>query len=217
MKTLAFDVYGTLIDTQGVLAELENMIGDKAGSFSATWRAKQLEYSFRKGLMERYQNFELCTSQALNYSCATLQVSLTDTEKLQLLDAYKTLPTFSDVEKSLKKLSNNYRLFAFSNGSYSVVDRLLVNAGIRGFFIDIISTDEIRSFKPSPKVYQHLLHTAAATASDTWLVSSNPFDVIGALNADLNSVWLNRSGKEVFDPWDVFPNATLSSLAELAE
>lgn len=217
MKTLAFDVYGTLIDTQGVLAQLEDMIGEKAESFSATWRAKQLEYSFRKGLMECYQNFELCTSQGLNYSCAALQVTLTDTQKLQLLDAYKTLPTFSDVEENLRKLSSNYRLFAFSNGTYSAVDRLLVNAGIRGFFIDIISTDEIRSFKPSLKGYQHLLHTAAATASDTWLVSSNPFDVIGALNADLNSVWLNRSGKEVFDPWDIFPNATLSSLAELTE
>ena len=50
--TLAFDVYGTLIDTNGVVDLLEKFIGDKAKAFSATWRDKQLEYSFRRGHMQ---------------------------------------------------------------------------------------------------------------------------------------------------------------------
>ena len=49
--TLAFDVYGTLINTHGVLSLLDDMIGDNAQAFSNTWREKQLEYSFRRGLM----------------------------------------------------------------------------------------------------------------------------------------------------------------------
>ena len=60
--TLGFDVYGTLIDTQGALSSLENMIPDKAKNFSQTWREKQLEYSFRRGLMQNYANFGVCTS-----------------------------------------------------------------------------------------------------------------------------------------------------------
>ncbi|RMF46291.1 MAG: haloacid dehalogenase type II, partial [Deltaproteobacteria bacterium] len=52
MTTLAFDVYGTLIDTHGVLTALEKLVGDKALAFSNSWRDKQLEYSFRKGLMQ---------------------------------------------------------------------------------------------------------------------------------------------------------------------
>jgi 2-haloacid dehalogenase len=49
--TLAFDVYGTLIDTHGVVSALQALIGDKAKDFSHSWREKQLEYSFRRGLM----------------------------------------------------------------------------------------------------------------------------------------------------------------------
>ncbi|MHB1621242.1 MAG: hypothetical protein ACYCTY_14915 [Sulfuricella sp.] len=43
---LAFDVYGTLIDTHGVIVALEKHVGNKASEFSRTWREKQLEYSF---------------------------------------------------------------------------------------------------------------------------------------------------------------------------
>jgi len=48
---IAFDIYGTLFDTQGVVFLLKGFIGDLAEEFSLTWRNKQLEYSFRKGLM----------------------------------------------------------------------------------------------------------------------------------------------------------------------
>jgi len=41
--TLAFDVYGTLINTHGVVATLEDLVGEKAKAFSNTWRDKQLE------------------------------------------------------------------------------------------------------------------------------------------------------------------------------
>jgi len=76
-KTLAFDVYGTLIDTDGVVSALQNLIGDKAKQFSHTWREKQLEYSFRRGLMKNYENFSVCTSDALNYTCAFYEINLT--------------------------------------------------------------------------------------------------------------------------------------------
>ena len=60
--TLAFDVYGTLIDTRGVLETLEKWLdtGD-ALSVSKLWREKQLEYSFRRGLMRDYVDFSVCT------------------------------------------------------------------------------------------------------------------------------------------------------------
>jgi 2-haloacid dehalogenase len=74
--TLAFDVYGTLIDTQGVVSKLQELVGDKATSFSQTWREKQLEYTFRRGLMQNYQNFSVCTSNALDYTCTFYKENL---------------------------------------------------------------------------------------------------------------------------------------------
>ena len=43
-------------------------------------------------------------------------------------------------------------MFAFSNGAADAVDTLLETAGIRGFFDDVVSCDEVKSFKPNPGV-----------------------------------------------------------------
>ena len=104
MATLAFDVYGTLIDTDGVVSRLREWIGPQAEAFSQTLRSKQLEYSFRRGLMRRYENFAVCTLQALDYCCAEYDVSFSAEQKDALLQSYRALPAFGDVDESLVAL-----------------------------------------------------------------------------------------------------------------
>tara|TARA_R110002074_G_scaffold152936_1_gene307536 strand:- start:101649 stop:102317 length:669 start_codon:yes stop_codon:yes gene_type:complete len=214
--TLAFDVYGTLIDTHGVVSALQVLIGDKANDFSHSWREKQLEYSFRRGLMQNYDTFAVCTSNALDYTCAFYEVDLTKEQKNNLLESYRSLPAFKDVEDGLKKLkANNYRLFAFSNGTADAVNALLVAAGIRDYFHGIVSVDDLKSFKPSPAVYSHFLRESGAKSSNAWLISSNPFDVIGAISAGMRAAWVQRSKDTIFDPWGIEPTITVSNLGEL--
>lgn len=214
--TFAFDVYGTLINTHGLVTELEKRVGDHAKPFSQMWRDKQLEYSFRKGLMGRYEQFSVCTQQALDYTCQFFQVEMSDTQKNALLISYGKLPVFEDVMLGLEALSD-HQLFAFSNGAAGAVDNLLGNAGIRPAFQDIISVDEIQTFKPNPETYAHFLKRTNAKADRTWLISSNPFDVIGAKSAGFNTAWVQRDGKAIFDPWGVEPDLIVASLPELAE
>ena len=215
-RTLAFDVYGTLIDTHGVLSKLEKIIGAKAKEFSHTWREKQLEYSFRRGLMQNYENFAICTKHALDYTSKYYKFSLTKEQKHELLDAYRTLPAFKDVENGLTCLKRaNFRLYAFSNGSAEAIETLLIAAGIRNFFLGVISTDDIRSFKPNPAVYSHFLRKSESSGSNAWLISSNPFDVIGAISAGMNAAWVQRSREAIFDPWGIEPTITVRSLVEL--
>ena len=216
--TLAFDVYGTLIDTHGVVVMLEKHVGAKAPEFSRLWREKQLEYSFRRGLMQNYRNFALCTSNALDYTSAYFKASLSQDDKQQLLDAYKVLPAFDDVKEGLEQArKSGFRMFAFSNGSAEAVQALLINAGIREYFIDVVSVDEMKSFKPNPGVYCHFLRRAGASGADAWLISSNPFDVIGALSAGMRSAWVKRSPDALFDPWGIEPTLTLTSLLQLTQ
>jgi 2-haloacid dehalogenase len=217
--TLAFDVYGTLIDTHGVVSKLQEIIGGKAKDFSHTWREKQLEYSFRRGLMQNYENFAICTSHALDYTCSYYKVSLTEEQKHELLDSYRTLPAFNDVKDGLARLkAANFRLYAFSNGSADVVETLLVAAGIRDFFIGVVSVDDLKSFKPNPAVYSHFLRQSGASGgSSAWLISSNPFDVIGAISAGMQAAWVRRSQEAIFDPWGIEPTIIVGSLGELNE
>ena len=107
-------------------------------------------------------------------------------------------------------------MFAFSNGRADAVEPLLVQAGLREFFLDVVSVDEIRSFKPNPGVYAHFLRRAGAAGADAWLISGNPFDVIGALSAGMRAVWLRRDPNAPFDPWGLEPSLVVENLLELA-
>ncbi|WP_368030616.1 haloacid dehalogenase type II [Arcobacter sp. s6] len=218
MKTLAFDVYGTLIDTNGVLVLLNKIIGEKAKAFSQTWRDKQLEYSFRRGHMQNYVGFEVCTLQALEYCCLYYKIKLSNEEKKELMNIYAILPAFADVKESLIKLKEKgFRLYAFSNGKEAAVEKLLINAGIKELFLGVVSVDDIKTFKPSPATYAHFLRSAEVKGDEAWLISSNPFDVTGSISAGMKSAWVQRSSEAIFDPWEIQPMITVSSLLELAE
>ncbi len=216
--TLAFDVYGTLINTHGVVTALQTLVGTKALDFSQTWRDKQLEYSFRRGLMQNYVNFAACTRQALDYTCAYYLANLAEKQKDSLLALYSVLPAFDDVKKALQLLKEtDFRLFAFSNGNTDALEKLLTAAGIRDSFLDIISVDDLKSFKPNPGVYSHFLRKSGATGNSAWLISSNPFDVTGAISAGMKSVWVQRSPEAIFDPWEIKPTIIIKSLTTLSK
>lgn len=216
-KTIAFDIYGTLIDTQGITGMLEKHAGYHAGAFSTLWRQKQLEYSFRRALMRHYRDFAVCTSQALDFALSTFGISLSADEKNQLLETYRKLPVFDDVKEGLEKAKNTgFRLYAFSNGKASDVAHLLDHAGIGSYFNDIVSVDEVQSFKPDPAVYRHFLLRSASLPEHAWLVSSNPFDVLGATAVGMKTVWVRRTASAVMDPWEIEQDLTIEKLEELA-
>ena len=215
--TIAFDVYGTLIDTHGIVVALGERLGDRAGEFSRRWREKQLEYSFRRGLMQNYVDFSVCTRQALDYTNSAFGSPLGAQDVEALMAAYGKLPPFPDVDEGLAAASKaGHRLFAFSNGRADSVEALLKNAGILGYFDGIVSVDEMKSFKPNPGVYGYFLRQAQATGSEAWLVSSNPFDVIGAISSGMRAAWVKRSPDALFDPWGIEPTLVVRSVAELA-
>jgi len=216
--TLAFDVYGTLINTNGVVDLLQTIVGDKAKAFSATWRDKQLEYSFRRAAMQNYVTFAQCTVHALDYTCAYYKVDLTTNQKADLMAIYAVLPAFDEVKEALTKFKEKgFRLFAFSNGKAEAVEKLLDNAGIKDMFLGIVSVDDLKTFKPNPGAYAHFLRTAEVNGEEAWLISSNPFDVTGSISAGLKSAWIQRSPEVIFDPWEIQPMIKVNSLLELSE
>jgi 2-haloacid dehalogenase len=217
-KVIAFDVYGTLINTAGIMKALEKLIGNLAEPFSDLWRAKQLEYSFRRGLMQNYLDFSVCTHQSLDFCCEMFKVKLNATERSDLLDAYRYLPAFNDAEQGLAQLkTSGFRLYAFSNGKPGDVRNLLAHARIDRYLEGIVSTDDIKSFKPNPAVYAHFLRQADAYGSEAWLISGNSFDVIGAISTGMRGAWVKRSPKAVFDPWEIQPTLTIGSIVELCD
>ena len=93
---LAFDVYGTLVDPMGMSDLLQQDAGDTAGAVAALWREKQLEFSFRKGLMRVYEDFGVCTRQALRFAMATHKLPMSSEREDELLTACRYVAAVGD-------------------------------------------------------------------------------------------------------------------------
>lgn len=214
--TFGFDVYGTLIDTHGVVVELEQYIGDLAATFSQIWREKQLEYTFRRGLMQSYEPFGICTKQALEFVNQHLQCGLSEAQLANLIECYRTLPAFTDAPTGLEAMKQSgAAIYAFSNGQAHAVEHVLRHADILHYFDGIVSVDEIKTFKPDPRVYEHFIARTQANLNTAWLVSSNGFDVIGAIKAGMKAAWIQRNPSLILDPWEISPTITLTNLLAL--
>jgi 2-haloacid dehalogenase len=192
--------------------------GARAAAAAQLWREKQLEYTFRRALMRKYADFDVCTLQALRYVSASLGVSLDEAEERALLEAYLHLPAFADVREGLRMLKRaGYSLVALTNGTLRSARRVLENAGIGEYLEDVLSVEPIATFKPDPAVYALVNKLSAGRAEPAWLVSGNPFDVIGAKAAGLRAAWLRRDPQRIFDPWEFSPDLVVGNLEELCQ
>ena len=216
MAFIGFDVYGTLVDPLGMDAPLREHVGELAERFAATWRERQIDWTFRRALMGRYADFDVVTREAFRATTAILGVDLR-TAETGLLDTYRRLPAFADAFEGLTQLAEaGHRLVAFSNGVAATLKGLLTHARHMPPLTDVVSVDEVRTYKPSPVVYQHLVTRGGQSAERTWLVSSNAWDVLGAKSAGLKAAWVRRSPRAHWDGGGIAePDLIVSSLGEL--
>ena len=215
---IGFDIYGTLVDPLEMNEHLRPIAREKADRMSELWRDKQIEYTFRRGLMREYEDFSVCTRQALVFAARTLGVDLSKEDQEKLLEEYQNLRPYPDVVPGIEALRKEGRvLVAFSNGVEATARTLLSRAGILPHLHGVVSVDDLKTFKPDPEVYRYLARYLERMPYETWLVSSNPFDVIGAKSAGLKAVWIKRKPEAQFDPWGIEPDLVAPDLEALAE
>ncbi|KAL2072204.1 hypothetical protein VTL71DRAFT_11547 [Oculimacula yallundae] len=202
---IAFDLYGTLLSTESIAKELATHFGDeKAQSIAALWRRFQLEYTFRMNSMGLYKPFSDITHASLQHALAESSVTLSEDDISSLMKAYDSLSTFPDVAPGLKTVSTvpSIHAYVFSNGTDTMVRSSVTQSpslsSYASVFKDLITVEDVQVYKPHPKVYEHLLQKVGkegeGQAGDVWLVSGNPFDVVGARAAGLQAAWVDRKG-----------------------
>jgi 2-haloacid dehalogenase len=216
-EALAFDMYGTLVDPIRIWKQLEHYMPGNAQRIAELWRQKQLEFTFRLTAMERYEDFEQVTRKALDYALAASGRSLDTKQKSSLMAQYNDLERFADVEHGLQRLKDaGYRMVVFSNGSPAMLTGIMNAANLNLYFKGFVSVDEVKVYKPSPIVYRHVANSLGRPVDEVRLISSNPFDVIGAEATGMRAAWVNRSGG-LFDTLAAPPKMVVKSLVELAD
>jgi 2-haloacid dehalogenase len=216
-EALAFDMYGTLVNPIRIWQHLTASIGPDAQHISELWRQKQLEYTFRLTAMEQYEDFAQVTRYALDYALIATGYTLTDEQKQQLMEQYNDLEPFSDTHEGLQRLQQKgHTMVVFSNGTPRMLSALMKAAQLDAYMQGFISVDEVRTYKPSPRVYQLVGQKLARPLHEIRLISSNPFDIIGAMSAGMQAAWVDRSGS-IFDPFGPHPTMVVKTLVELAD
>lgn len=217
VQALVFDLYGTLCDVHTVAASCEARFPGRGREISVLWRQKQLEYTWMRSLMGRYENFEKATHAALAYACRHLGLELPATVQEELCNAYLRLSAFPEVPGALEQLkARGLKLAVLSNGSVRSIDAVVTHAGIAPYFDELISVDEVAVFKPNMRVYELAERRLGIAREAILFVSSNSWDATGAAYFGYPTCWVNRGGG-CFDELGRSPDVEVPNLGAIAE
>ena len=211
---VVFDAYGTVFDIHSAVMRSGLALGSRAQAVSELWRQKQLEYTWVRTLMGRYESFWALTEESLDYALATLAPEHGHL-RTALLESYRHLAAYDDVRPVLDRLrKNKIKTAILSNGDGTMLEEAVKAAGLDAHFDGLISIEETGQYKTAPDAYRLVKGALGIEPNRTLFISSNRWDVAGARLAGFHPLWINRAGRS--DEYrDCPPDAVLKSLSEI--
>lgn len=191
IKAVVFDAYGTLYDIQSVAEITEDAFPGYGEIITQIWRIKQLEYTWLRSLMQRYQDFATVTRDSLAYTLRVLGLAYDAASFERVIEKYLHLDLYPDAASTLAALKPR-QLAILSNGSPDMLNALVRNSGLASLLDATISVDANKIFKPSPQAYALIGERLGTRPDEVLFISSNPWDVAGAKAFGLNVAWIER-------------------------
>jgi 2-haloacid dehalogenase len=191
VKAVVFDAYGTLFDIQSVAAVTEEAFPGYGEIITQIWRIKQLEYTWLRSLMRRYEDFSVVTRESLAYTLKVLGLKHDAQVFERIMEKYLHLDLYPDAMAALAAMQDR-KLAILSNGSPDMLNALVRNSGLTDVLDATISVDSRKIFKPSPEAYGLIEATLRVAPADVLFVSSNPWDACGARAFGLKVAWIER-------------------------
>jgi 2-haloacid dehalogenase len=191
IKAVVFDAYGTLYDIQSVAGVTEQAFPGYGEIITQIWRIKQLEYSWLRSLMRRYEDFSVITRDSLVYTLNALGLKQDSAAFERIMDKYLHLDLYPDAMATLTVMKDR-KLAILSNGSTAMLNALVHNSGLDRVLDATISIDSKKIFKPAPDAYTLIEERVGVAPAEVLFVSSNPWDACGAKSFGLNVAWIER-------------------------
>jgi FMN hydrolase / 5-amino-6-(5-phospho-D-ribitylamino)uracil phosphatase len=147
---------------------------------------------------------------AAQFAAAGYAESLCDEALEVFLTARNRVEFYADVRPALERLRADYRLFAVSNGNAD-----LHRCGIGDLFDGHVTAIAAGAAKPDARIFAALQEMAGVGAAEVLHVGDDPLaDVVGARQAGMQAVWLNRDSR-IWPAALAPPSRTISTLAEI--
>jgi 2-haloacid dehalogenase len=209
-----FDLFGTLVDLGPLVDACEACAPGRGAELAARWRARPVEASWLRTLMDRWAPFETVTREALGDAAADVGV---DVAGLDALDgAFERLPARPGAADCLRALRDlGVPTGILSNGSASMIERASRSAQLRDLVDEVRSVDAVRRYKPDPAVYRLAVDASGVEPARIGFVTANGWDAAGAAAFGFRVAWLRPDRHAVApsvgaplpvaSPWEELP------------
>lgn len=202
-KTVFFDLDNTLWNfNANSIAAMKQVVAGEAINLEGIGFEKYFEvYSrYNEQLWKSYRanqvSKEELTVKRFQQTFDELKISNVNAGKLNdlyleiLARQTKIMPDVVDTLEYLK--TKGCSLYIITNGFREAQSKKLVNARIEGYFQKIFVSEEIKSNKPAPEIFEYALKSANASKKSSIMVGDEwETDIAGAVNFGIDAVYVN--------------------------
>lgn len=192
IKAVAFDGFA-LLDQRPVLALAKELYSDHGEAFVSLFQARLFEYQWLRALGGQYSDFLKIIDDAHAFSAEQVG-TVASVEKLAALrEAFLKIKAWPDAEKTLKSLKGEQIRLAFlSNMTVAMLNTGLKNSGLDDILEFVLSSDDIRTYKPDPRAYRLAVDAFGISKEEILFVASAGWDAAGATWFGYPTMWINR-------------------------
>jgi 2-haloacid dehalogenase len=204
IKAIAFDAF-PIFDPRSVFALAEQLFPGEGTELSNVWRTRQFEYQWLRALSQQYADFEQVTEESLMFAAELLNLDLASDKREKLMGSYLQLKTWPEVPVALQTLKRaGLRLAFLSNATANILNAGIKNAGLQNVFDHVLTTDMLKTYKPSPHAYKMAIDAFALRKEEILFVAFAGWDAAGAKAFGYPTFWVNRLNSTTerlgFDP-----------------
>ena len=216
VRVLAFDLYDTLLDREAVLVPALAAVLDDAGldDDPAVFLRRYLAMHFRDSLIDAllpgaHTAFAEVTRRALVYRLEQAGADPDPEAVASVVDAWRDLGPYPDVDAALARLAGAYDLVGLSNGDPDMLEA--VEPSFETPLADVVSVAAAGAYKPHPAPYRLLCDRRGVEPREVLFVSAHTFDLVGAKAVGMRGAFLNRHANP-FGGWPQRPDLVVDDV-----
>lgn len=192
IRAVAFDLF-TLFDPRSVIPVAEELMPGEGAAFVEAWRTRQFQYSWLRAAGGQYRDFRQITEDAVIYAARLRKRELDAAARRRLVEANEQLALWPDTAQALRLMAGRgLRLVTLANFTLAMQRVLLGRVGLLEVFEHLISTDEIRAYKPEPRAYQLGCDRLQLPRRQIAFSAFGAWDAVGASWFGYPTFWVNR-------------------------